>query len=182
MAFGAGQLRAAVFSVDAVKAAFLYRFASYVEWPADDATDSFVIAVAGAEDVARQLDELLPRTKVHGAAAEVRRITRASELDGVNILFVGRDALARTHSLRAAALTRPILLVTDDEGGFSAGAVINFIEVDRNVRFEISLVAADRAGLKIDSALLSVASRVERRPQAWLPRINDLLVAARGLR
>jgi hypothetical protein len=52
--------------------------------------------------------------------------------------------------------------VTDDEGGFSAGAVINFIEVDRNVRFEISLVAADRAGLKIDSALLSVASRVER--------------------
>jgi hypothetical protein len=74
-------------SVDAVKAAFLYRFASYVEWPADDVGDSFVIAVAGAEDVARQLDDLLPRTKVHGAAAEVRRITRASELDGVNILF-----------------------------------------------------------------------------------------------
>lgn len=182
MAFGAGQLRAAVFSVDAVKAAFLYRFASYVEWPTDAASGSFVIAVVGADEVARQLDELLPRSKVHGGAAEVRRITRASELDGVHILFVGRDALARTRTLRAAALERPILLVTDDGGGFSAGAVINFIEVDRNVRFEISLVAADRAGLKIDSALLSVATRVERRPQAWLPRVEILAAAVRGLR
>ena len=142
-----------------------------MEWPADAAGGSFVIAVVGADEVARQLDELLPRTKVRGGAAEVRRITRASDLDGVNILFVGRDALARTRSLRAAALERPILLVTDDGDGFSAGAIINFIEVDRNVRFEISLVAADRAGLKIDSALLSVASRVELRPQASLPHL-----------
>jgi hypothetical protein len=78
--------------------------------------------VVGADEVARQLDELLPRSKVHGGAAEVRRITRASELDGVHILFVGRDALARTRTLRTAALKRPILLVTDDGGGFSAGA------------------------------------------------------------
>jgi len=154
-----------------VKAEFLFRFASYVEWPADAAGGSFVIAVVGAEKVARQLDELVPRTKVRGGVVEVRRIRRASDLEGVNILFVGRDALARTRSLRAAALERPILLVTDDGDGFSAGAIINFIELDHNVRFEISLVAADRAGLKIDSALLSVASRVELRPQASLPHL-----------
>jgi hypothetical protein len=44
--------------------------------------------------------------------------------------------------------------------------VINFVEAKRNVRFEISLIAADRARLKIDSALLSVAAHVERRPAA----------------
>jgi hypothetical protein len=56
-------------------------------------------------------------------------------------------------------------MVTESEDGIEGGAVINFIEVDRNLRFEISLNAADRSGLRINSALLSVAARVERRPQ-----------------
>jgi hypothetical protein len=159
-------LRAQAFSVDAVKAAFLYRFASYVEWPADSTAQPFVIAVAGNEAVARQLDELLPRVKVRGRAAQLRRVTRTADLDGVHILYVGPDQLSRTRALRAAALERPILIVTDDDRGLDAGAVINFVEAGRNVRFEISLIAADRARLKIDSALLSVAARVERRPQA----------------
>jgi len=155
-----------VFSADAVKAAFLYRFASYVEWPSDGPAQPLVIAVAGAEAVAGHLDELLPRVTVRGSTPEVRRISRVSELDGVHILYIGRNALARTRGLRTAALTRPILIVTSDQGGLDSGAVINFFETDRNLRFEISLIAADRARLKIDAALLSVAARVERRPQA----------------
>jgi YfiR/HmsC-like len=158
--------QAPVFSIDAVKAAFLHRFASYVEWPEDAAAKPLVIAVAGADDVASQLEALLPRVTVRGSPPEVRRISRISELDGVHILFIGPKALSRTRALRTAALTRPILIVTDDDDGLDAGAVINFFESDRNVRFEISLIASDRARLKIDSALLSVAARVERRPQA----------------
>ena len=163
------QAHAALFSADAVKAAFLYRFASYIEWPEDaPATGPFVIAVYGAEDVAKQLDELLPRMTVHGRPALVRRVTRASELAGVHILYVGpREPLARSRSVRETAILLPILIVTDDEKGLDAGGVINFIEQSRNVRFEVSLAAADRARLKIASALLSVAARVERRPQAW---------------
>jgi len=157
---------AAVFSSDAVKAAFLYRFASYVEWPPDAPSAPFVIAVVGDEGVAQQLDALLPRMSVHGQPVEVRRVTRASDLDGVHILYVGPGPMTRTRSLRAAAASRPVLLVTDDQDGINGGGVINFIETNRNVRFEISLLAADRARLRIDSALLSVAARVERRPQA----------------
>jgi hypothetical protein len=159
----------AVFSGDAVKAAFLYRFAAYVEWPAHAPAGPLVIAVAGADEVASQLEALLPRVTVRGVAPQVRRISRAAELEGAHILYVGHDSLSRTRALRAAALNRPILIVTDDEGGLDAGAVVNFFESGRNVRFEISLIASDRAGLKIDSALLSVAARVERRPQAWTP-------------
>lgn len=159
-------LHAAVFSADAVKAAFLYRFASYVEWPVDAPTGSIVIAVAGADEVAKQLDDLLPRVNVNGRSVEVRRVSKPADLDGVQILYVGPASLARTRALRAAALNRPILIVTDDDRGLDSGGVINFVESDRNVRFEISLLAADRARLKINSALLSVAARVERRPQS----------------
>lgn len=154
-----------VFSAHAVKAAYLHRFASYVQWPETDAAKPFIIAVAGDEEVAAQLDRLLPGMTVSGRPAALRRVSRPEELEDVSILYVGPQALSRTRTLRTAAVQRPILVVTDDERGIDAGGVINFIEVNRNVRFEISLIAADRSGLKIDSALLSVAARVERRPQ-----------------
>jgi YfiR/HmsC-like len=165
--FGSLGAHAAEFTADSVKAAFLYRFASYVEWPDDaPAIGPFVIAVSGADEVASQLERLLRHKTMSGRPVVMRRVSSAQELDGAHILYVGAQAFARTRSLREAALTRPILMVTDNEHGLDGGGVINFTEVDRNVRFEISLVAADRARLKIDSALLSVAAHVERRPQA----------------
>lgn len=159
---------AATFSSAEVKAAYLHRFASYVEWPAAAPGDGpFLIGVNGADEVANHLERLLVGVTVNGRRAELRRVERAQDLPGVHILYIGPQSLARSRSVREAAVQLPILLVTDDASGFEAGGVINFIEVNRNVRFEISLNAADRSGLKINSALLSVAARVERRPQAW---------------
>jgi hypothetical protein len=181
--FDLARAQQAVFSGDAVKAAFLYRFAAYVEWPQDAPPGPLVIAVAGADDVASQLEALLPRVTVRGVTPQVRRISRSAELEGAHILYVGRNSLTRTRALRTAALNRPILIVTDEEGGLDAGAVVNFFESGRNVRFEISLIASDRARLKIDSALLSVAARVERRPQAWQscePRCREHLAMTHG--
>ena len=159
--------QAAVFSADSVKAAFLYRFASYVEWPADVAPGPLVIGVVGVGQIANQLDELLPRMTVNGRPAQVRRIGKAGDLDGVHILYVAPQAMKRSRGWRNSLGTRPVLVVTDLDGGLDSGSIINFVEANRNVRFEISLIAADRAHLKITSALLSVAARVERRPQAW---------------
>jgi len=165
-ALGATLAQAAQFSVDAVKAAYLFRFAQYVEWPASPPDAPFVIGVSGAEEVAVHLERLLPSMTVNGRPALVRRVARTQDLDGVQILFIGARALSRTRALRTFAIGKPILIVTEGEGGFEAGGIINFIEVDRNLRFEISLNAADRSGLRINSALLSVAARVERRPQS----------------
>ncbi|HEV7609598.1 MAG TPA: YfiR family protein [Steroidobacteraceae bacterium] len=162
---GASVTEAAQYSVEAVKAAYLFRFAQFVEWPEVPADTPFVFAVNGAEDVAVHLERLVNGMTVNGRHATVRRVTRAQELEGAQVLFVGADAFNRTRALRSGAIKRPILVVTDDENGLDGGGVINFIEINRNLRFEISLNAADRSGLKINSALLSVAARVERRPQ-----------------
>lgn len=164
----APQAQSAQFSVEAVKAAYLFRFAQYVEWPAQPLDVPFVIAVSGGSDVAVHLERLLPGMTVNGHRAVVRRVSRPQDLEGVHILYVGADAFARTRALRTRAVERPILIVTDNERGLDGGGVINFIEVDRNLRFEISLNAADRSGLKINSALLAVAARVERRPTGAL--------------
>jgi len=165
-------VQGAQFSVEAVKAAYLFRFAQYVEWPPLAADAPFVIAVSGADDVAVHLERLLPGMSVNGHRAVVRRVTRVQELDGVHILYIGADAFSRTRTLRTRAVELPILMVTDNELGLDGGGIINFIEVDRNLRFEISLIAADRSGLKINSQLLSVAARVERRPQGAISCID----------
>jgi hypothetical protein len=159
----------ATFSEDAVKAAFLHRFAAYVQWPHDlDETQPFVIAVDGGDDVAAQLLRLLPGLTIQDHHAELRRAQTVSDLDGVRILYVGPGRRAQTPALIQAASSRPILLVTDDDDGLAAGAIINFVRVERTVRFEVSLTAAGRSGLKINAGLLSVAARVEGRPQAGL--------------
>jgi hypothetical protein len=155
---------AAQFSIDAVKAAYLFRFASYVQWPESARTDGpFVIGVVGAEDVAVHLESLLTGMTVQGRPARVRRVINAEDLAGIHILYVGAKMFRASRPLRARAIEKPILIVTESSYGMDGGGVINFMEVDRNLRFEISLDAAERSGLKIDSALLSVAARVDSR-------------------
>lgn len=158
----------AQFSVEAVKAAYLFRFAQYVEWAEAPVDTPFIFAVTGAEGVAVHLERLLSGMTVNGRSATVRRVSRSQDLEGVQVLYVGTEAFATSRTLRASAARKPILIVTENEHGLDGGGVINFIEVNRNLRFEISLIAADRSGLKINSALLSVAARVERRPQGAL--------------
>lgn len=157
---------AAQFSIDAVKATYLFRFASYVDWPeAAKGEGPFVIGVIGGENVEVHLQRLLSGMSVHGKPAKVRRVQKPDDLEGVHILYVGANVFRSSRPLRLRAIEKPILLVTDSRDGLEGGGVINFIEVDRNLRFEISLEAAHRSGLKIDSALLSVAARVNaRRP------------------
>lgn len=153
---------AATYTSDAVKAAYLFRFASYVEWPGAAGSQApFVFGVYGAEDVAVHLERLTTGMSVRGRPAEVRRMSRPADVEGVQVLYVGPRVFRGSRALRAATARRQVLLVTDHPDGLAGGGVINFIDARPYVRFEISLKAAERHGLKIDSALLSVATHVE---------------------
>ena len=155
---------AASYSEEAVKAAYLHRFAAYVEWPADALPeDSFNIGVFGSDAVVSQLQRLLPTLSIHGRPARVRPVAGPADLANVSILYVGPGKAKAGRALIAAAKERRVLVVTDDENGLRAGAIINFVQIDRHVRFEVSQPAADRSGIKVDAALLAVAARVEER-------------------
>lgn len=158
----------AEFEAQAVKAAFLHRFAAYVEWPnaANDRAQPFTIAVLDDSRIVAHLERLLPGLTIHDRRAQVRSISNTRELDGVHILYVGRSHAARAQSIAAALADRPILIVTDQDDGLAKGGIINFVQVGRNVRFEVSLPAARRRRLQINSGLLSVAVRVEEGPRS----------------
>lgn len=159
---------AEAYSADAVKAEFLYRFAGYVEWPDELPGDGpFTIAVAADDGVVNELRQLLPGRTVQNRHVEIRQVSDVAGLQHAQILYVPSHASQLARALLAAAAGRPILIVTDEAGGLTTGGIVNFVQLDRHVRFEISLTAAERSKLKINSGLLSVAAYVEGvRPRA----------------
>jgi hypothetical protein len=151
------------YSEDEVKAAFLYHFGTYVEWPApaNAATDPITIAVLGAAGVVDQLERFLPDREIQGRPVTVRQLDTVDDLAGDEILFIGPELNARLSDLIESVGQRPILVVSDAQDGLDHGAMVNFQLVGERVRFEISLPAAQNAGLMLSSRLLSAALRVE---------------------
>ena len=145
-----------------VKAAFLYHFGTYVQWPAGaPADDAITIAVLGDDEVAAQLAQFLPGRRIQERPVEVRTLARIDELGDAEVLFIGREQNPRLTQVIAAVAGRPTLVVTDDDNGLDRGAMVNFQLVDSRVRFEISVPRAEEAGLTLSSRLLSAALRVE---------------------
>ncbi len=150
-----------------VKAAFLYKFASYVQWPdADAKTDApITIGVIGATDFARELAEITANRTISSRPINVRRLTTGNSLDGLEILFIAKEERDHLPQVLSAARERPILTVTESEGGLSSGSIINFTLDQDRVRFEISLYAAEKSQLRLNARLLAVAQDVHRGPE-----------------
>lgn len=153
------------YSQDEIEAAFLYRFVGFVHWPAGARKASaFTVAVLDDAAVASDLERLLPSNELQGQHLRVRSISRIEQLGDAQILYIGESDEEVLRRWLAQVASRPVLVVTNQPGGLDAGSTINFLVVDRHVRFEISLAAARRAGLNISADLLSVAMHVEGRP------------------
>ena len=143
-----------------VKAAFLYKFLGYVEWPAaalGSESAPIVIGVLGDDEVADELRGIVANRRIGAHPLEVRRVTASTALDGVHALFIGGGATAALARLAPEAQQRSVLLVTDFDGALEDGSVINLVIVDNRVRFEVSLEAAERSRLKLSSRMLAVA-------------------------
>ena len=146
-----------------VKAAYLYRFAEYVEWPqsAFARRDTPVtIGVLGSESLADELAQAVVGRTINDRPVTVKRLKTGEPLTGVHVLFIGRSESARLSQLAQGAQPHSILTVTESDGALAQGSVINFIVADRRVRFEISLASAEKSKLRLSSRLLAVAQQV----------------------
>jgi hypothetical protein len=143
-----------------LKAAFVYRFPQFVDWP-DEAwrgARAVQLCVLQPNDFGSALDELTRGESLNGRPLVVRQIGHAAELDGCHLAFAG--ARSDATGLLKAASTRPILTVGETDAFLRDGGVILLRVVNRRVRFEISAANARRAGLRISSQLLALATSV----------------------
>ena len=146
-----------------VKAAMLYNFAKFVEWPATSfGSDSRIMyCIAGKSRLLETMLDLQGKL-IKGRSVFVREIDRPADVSGCQVLFIAQPERARVSSYLQQTSNHPILTVSDLEQFAEAGGMIGFSENDNKIRFDINQEAARKQGLKISSHLLNLGRRVLR--------------------
>jgi len=153
-----------------VKAAFLYNFAKFVEWPAESLpqdTDAVTIGVIGEDPFGAILEDTLDgKTCCHDRRLVARRFRRVEDAASAQILFIGASEESHLPEILSALDGANVLTVSDIDRFADRGGVIGFRREGNKLRFEINTDAAAHAGLTISSQLLKLATRVINRADA----------------
>ncbi len=149
-----------------VKAAFLYNFAKFTEWPADafsDAQASLCLCVLGTDPFG---DALKPfkKTTVRKRKLVIKYLESLEQLDICHILFISSSEKNQLLRIFATLETLPILTVGDMDRFAQAGGVIRLLIQNNKIRFAINIGAAKRAGLTISSKVLHLAEEIIEDP------------------
>ena len=151
-----------------VKAAFVFNFARYVDWPdtafADDRSP-YVVGIYGRSDLAEALEETLRDKSVHGRSVTLRRFSRAEPVgQPLHLLVVAHGEPVDLRTLASSTPGAPVLTVGDTAGFCQRGGAINFYLEDGKVRFEMNLDVIERLGLRVSSSLMRLARLVREQP------------------
>ncbi len=140
---------------DQIKAAFIFRFAYYVEWPAPaDARRTLEYCLSSPNRLSATLRELVAGEEVAGRRLIVRDLTPTTPVANCDVLFLHGDGL---RAVLDRVRSRPVLTVSDTPGFLDDGGIIQLVRTDNRLGFNISLPAAERAGLRLSSHLLRLA-------------------------
>jgi hypothetical protein len=168
LAGGSGAI--AVESEEAVKAAFVYNFPKFVEWPdsAFPSADAAIeICVLGGNGFAEVLKNTVRDKTVKGRPLAVRENVPLGELGSCRILYISSSEQRHLSEVLEHVGTLPVLTVGDADALAERGGIIIGLTTNENrVHFEVNVGAARRAGLKLGSQLLKVATRVVGGDQA----------------
>lgn len=148
-----------------VKAAYLFKFAGFVEWPESSFArpDSpLLIGVSGNEQLAEQLERTVAGRNVNGHPLRVRRIQGGDALADLHILFLDSSLDRATLGvLLAATRGQSLLTVSDAAEAMDLGCMINFVVADAKLRFDVLLQHVSPSRLRISARMLAVAHRVQ---------------------
>jgi hypothetical protein len=145
-----------------VKAAFLYNFTKFVEWPTEATTDAgatFNLCVLGEDPFGKAFDSIQGE-KIVNKKLVINRFKELHALEKCRILYISESEEERLTQILKSLKGLHILTVSDSEGFAQHGVIINFYMEGNRVRFEINVDAARRSGLKISSKLLNLAKIV----------------------
>jgi hypothetical protein len=151
-----------------VKAAFIYKFSTYIRWPetgAGSLSAPFVIGVLGKDPFGPSLDAVVAGQRVQGRGVVIRRLTQMAESLHCDVVFVSLAEREQLSQLFALLGDAPVLTIGDADGFAELGGMINLVTTDdHHIRFDINKRAVDRAGLKAPSQLLRLARIVDLAP------------------
>lgn len=148
-----------------VKAAYLYNFGRFVEWPDQNASDKsqpFEICVLGVDPFGPTLDAVLASGNIAGKSVAAKRISKAEEVNSCRIVFISSSEESHLKEVLAALDKTSVLTVSDIPRFSERGGMIGFILDGNRVRFDVNLASAQGARLTLSSELLKVATNVRK--------------------
>ena len=143
-----------------VKAAYLYQFGKFVEWPegaSSGSSNDFAICTLGVDPFGSVLDQTISGRSVQGRKVIAKRLSSVSDASECKILFVGSSEQNRTAEILKIVQGKGILTVGERADFITQGGMVQFQVEQNKVRFEINLPAVERSNLKVSSQLLKVA-------------------------
>ena len=153
----------------AVKAAYLYNFGRFVEWPRNapsGQTGDFAICVLGRDPFGTVLDTTISGERIDGKSVVARRIAKAGDAAGCRVLFISSSENKQLKEILSGLGKQSVLTVSDMPQFVDQGGIVQFVLAAERVRFEINLAAAQQAGLNLSSELLKVAADVKGKARA----------------
>lgn len=150
-----------------IKAAFLYNFTKFVEWPATafaGPETPLVLGVVGQGTLAGELEKVVKDRKFNGRDLIVKTILSPAAAKDVHLLYVASGEDAQIDAIMAGLKGASTLTVGESEAFVRKGGIINFVPEADKVRFELNSAAADRAGLKVSAQLQKLAKTVRKQP------------------
>jgi hypothetical protein len=145
------------------KAAFLFHFAQFVEWPEEtfmDAGSPLTYCTIGNDPFQGSLDVALGGKMIGSRSFRVLHFKQPQEIQGCQVLFIGMGGKKLLPEILARVKANSVLTVGESEHFAQEGGVIGFVLEENKIRFEINLEAAQKAKLKISSRLLALAKSV----------------------
>lgn len=146
-----------------VKAAFLFNFPKFVEWPADafsSADAALQICVLGQDPFGHDFEQMIEEKTLSGHRIEVTHPEGVPQARACQVLYVAASEKRQMREILEGLKGASVLTVADTEGFAQMGGIINFVLDNNRVRFEINLKAAERAHLKLSARLLTVAKLI----------------------
>jgi hypothetical protein len=145
---------------DQVKAAYLFNFAKFIEWPPEvfdkpDAPMNFCLL--GRSPVADEFDSSVRGKSISGHSINIKHLQSPADIKGCHLVFLAASAGKQQQKLVQLAKGTPVLLVAETAGFARAGGTINFIKENDRLVFEVNITAAESSHLKISSKLLALA-------------------------
>jgi hypothetical protein len=149
-----------------VKAAYLYKFGSYVEWPERTfAAENHVrIGIIGANALADELSQTVVGRVINGRQISVHKLKPGDSISGFHILFISGLSSERQVEIINSLKGQPTLTITESEQGLAQGGMINFVIVGGKLRFEVAPKTAQQGSLNISARLLAAAVKVAGAP------------------
>jgi hypothetical protein len=145
-----------------IKAAFLYNFTKFVEWPSSPSSDTFNICILGDNPFGSFLDQLVKGKTAYSRAVQIRKLKDPVEARQCQIVFVRREEETKAIKVIEAVRGMPVLTVSDRRR-FSrlTGGIVSLLMGEGHVSVGINFQAAQSAGLKISAKLMSLAKSVK---------------------